>query len=97
VDIVVHVARLHSGERRVARIAEVTALQDGEYQIHDIFVYRPAAENSDGSTAGTFHATGYVPQAMQRLAEAGMDIKRYAALFAARQLERKSTRDSQES
>ena len=86
VDIVIHAARLHTGERRVTRISEVAGLQGGEYQVEDIFVYRPSSPSADGKASGAFFATGYVPLAMQRIAQSGMDVNRYRPLFAPREL-----------
>ena len=86
IDIVIHVTRLHTGERRVTRISEVTGLKDGEYCMDDIFVYRVGSDNRDGRTQGSFFATGYQPVALRRLALSGADIEQYRPLFEAREL-----------
>lgn len=91
IDIVVHVTRLHTGERRISRVSEVSGLKDGEYRMDDIFVHRISGEDKNGRPTGSFFATGYQPVALRRLALTGANIEQYRPLFEAREL--KSTRD----
>ncbi|MFN9717970.1 MAG: CpaF family protein [Planctomycetota bacterium] len=86
IDIVIHVTRLHTGQRRISRISEVSGLKDGEYRMDDIFVYRINGEDKDGQPQGSFFATGYVPVALRRLALTGASIEQYKPLFDAREL-----------
>jgi pilus assembly protein CpaF len=86
VDIVIHVTRLFTGERRITRISEVSGLRDGEFRLEDIFVYRMTGENRDGRPLGSFYATGYQPAALRRMALTGANIDRYRPLFEAREL-----------
>ncbi len=86
INIVIHVTRLHTGERRITRISEVSGLKDGEYRMDDIFVYRISGEDKDGRPHGTFFATGYQPVALRRLALTGANIEQYRPLFEAREL-----------
>lgn len=86
IDIVIHVTRLHTGERRITRISEVSGIKDGEYRMDDIFVYRFSGEDKDGHPVGSFYATGYVPVALRRLALTGANVEQYRPLFDAREL-----------
>jgi len=86
VDIVIHVTRLHTGERRITRISEVVGLKDGEYRMDDLFVYRIHGKGPDGKPQGSFFATGYVPVALRRLSLIGADVDQYKPLFEAREL-----------
>lgn len=86
VDIIVHVARLHCGERRVTRVSEVVAAKNGDYEIHDIFVHQPSRASNDGRTSESFRATGYVPAIMQRLTDSGIDMQPFDNLFVERKL-----------
>lgn len=97
IDIVIHVTRLHSGERRVSRISEVVGVKNGEYEVEDIFVYRRSGQDADGRAIGAFFATGYEPKALRRLALTGLDISRYKPLFAPRELEMKRVHAPDES
>lgn len=89
VQILIHMTRLSTGERKVMRISELCGCQDGTYQIEDIFVYRMSGVDASGRARGAFYATGYEPQALKRLASRGCDIP--SLMFAARELN--STRE----
>lgn len=89
VQILIHMTRLSTGERKVMRISELCGCQDGSYQIEDIFVYRMSGVDASGRARGAFYATGYEPQALKRLASRGCDIP--SLMFAARELN--STRE----
>ena len=84
VQILIHMMRLATGERKVMRISELCGCQDGTYQIEDIFVYRMSGVDASGHARGAFYATGYEPQALKRLASRGFDIP--SLMFAAREL-----------
>jgi pilus assembly protein CpaF len=86
VDILIHVTRLHTGERRITRISEVVGLKDGEYRMDDLFVHRIHGQGADGKPQGSFFATGYVPIALRRLSLTGADVEQYKPLFEAREL-----------
>ncbi len=87
VDIVIHMTRLHTGERRITRISELAGVKDGDYQVEDLFVYRASGLDSDGKASGAFFATGYEPVSLRRLALTGIDVSRYKPLFEPRELE----------
>ncbi|MEO1984656.1 MAG: CpaF family protein [Fuerstiella sp.] len=87
VDIVIHMTRLHTGERRITRISELAGVKDGEYQVEDLFVYRTTGHDSDGKSTGAFFATGYEPVSLHRLALTGFDVSQYKPLFEPRELE----------
>jgi len=84
VQILIHMTRLSTGERKVMRISELCGCQDGTYQIEDIFVYRMSGVDASGKARGAFYATGYEPQALKRLASRGCDVP--SLMFAAREL-----------
>jgi pilus assembly protein CpaF len=83
VQILVHITRLATGERKVVRVSELAGCQDGSYQIEDLFVYRMAGIE-DGRARGAFYATGYEPQMLSRLAAHGVEVP--TSLFEAREL-----------
>lgn len=84
VQILIHMARLATGERKVLRISELCGCQDGVYQIEDIFVYRMTGVDEHGKARGSFYATGYEPQALKRLSGRGVELP--SQMFAAREL-----------
>jgi pilus assembly protein CpaF len=84
VQILVHIARLGSGERKVTRVSELTGCEDGVYQLEDVFVYRQTGGDLQGKSQGTFYSTGYVPTALQRIESLGIPLA--ADLFTPREL-----------
>lgn len=84
VQVLVHMMRLSTGERKVMRISELSGCLEGAYQIEDIFVYRMAGIDTNGRARGAFYATGYEPQAMKKIASRSQDIP--SMLFTAREL-----------
>ena len=93
VQILVQIARLASGERKVVRISELSGYRDGNYQLEDIFVYRMTGMDLNARKAsGAFYATGYEPVALRRLSTLGYEVP--TTLFAAREM---SLHDGQQS
>ena len=61
-QLVVHISRLKTGERKITHITQVSGLMDdGRIKLDDIFVYN---ENSND-----FEATGFVPKAIIKQAK----------------------------
>ena len=83
-SLVVHVARLKGGVRRVTRISEVIGIENGEYQIQELFGFRQRFVDDDGLAQGEFYAAGNTPTFTQRLMETGINLP--AELFAQREL-----------
>ncbi len=82
IKLVVHLARLKGGVRRVVRISELVGTRDGAYELHDIFRYEPQGIGADGRARGRFVATGKVPTFLPRFHEIGIDLPE--SLFAQR-------------
>lgn len=84
-DILVHITRLSTGERKIVRVSELGRSRDGVYNIEDIFVYRMSGiEKSTNRVQGAYYATGYEPEALRQLASKGIDIPK--SLFMPREL-----------
>ncbi len=81
VKLLVHVGRLKGGARRVLRIAELLSIENGEYRLEDIFRFRQTGLDGQGRAIGEFYATGYLPQCLGRIREAGVAIS--DSVFAA--------------
>jgi pilus assembly protein CpaF len=84
ITLIVHLARLKGGVRRVMRVSEITALENGDYTIHDLFGFRQSGIDERGIARGHFFATGQIPAFTRRLLEQGIDLS--PKLFEARQL-----------
>lgn len=84
ITLVVHLARLKGGVRRVMRVSEVTALDSGDYVIQDLFGFQQSGIDDRGIARGHFYATGQKPQFLKRLNEIGIELPE--SLFDARAL-----------
>jgi pilus assembly protein CpaF len=74
VSIVVQVARLSDGTRRVTHISEVTGVEDGMVTLQDIFVFDRLGIGSNGRVMGRFRASGLEPKFTDRLIASGIQL-----------------------
>jgi pilus assembly protein CpaF len=83
VNIIVQVARLQDGSRKVSHITEVLGwdLQSETYQMRDLFVRHHQGIGPDGEMLTSFGPTGYIPQCVPQLHEHGVDLP--ASVYAA--------------
>jgi pilus assembly protein CpaF len=62
IDLVVQIARLGDGSRRVVSISEVTGLEEaGTYRVRDLYRFEAAGQDEDGRLRGRHSATGEIP------------------------------------
>jgi pilus assembly protein CpaF len=81
ITVVVHLARLKGGPRKVIRISEMLGLRRRQYVVRDIFGFRQTGVRR-GVAEGDFYATGHTPTFVSRLKSAGIELP--AELFAER-------------
>jgi pilus assembly protein CpaF len=74
IHLVVHVARLSGGARKISQISEITGYQGDAISMHDIFVFEQTGVNENGEVEGQFVATGIRPQCLERLERAGLQL-----------------------
>jgi pilus assembly protein CpaF len=74
ITLVVHLARLKGGVRRVMRISEIDGLDGEEYRVQELFGFRQSGVDANGSARGEFYSTGNVPRCLRRLAEQGIQL-----------------------
>lgn len=74
ITLVVQLARLKGGPRRVMRISEITGIEQGDFQLHTIFGYEQTGVNHHGTAEGHFYTTGYKPACLSRLRAAGITL-----------------------
>jgi len=74
IKLVVHLARLKGGVRRVTRVSEIVSGLNGEYQLEDIFGFKQQGLDAQGIAKGAYYATGYRPRCLERFADAGVTI-----------------------
>ena len=74
IKLVVHLARLKGGLRRVMRISEIVGVREGEYALEEVFGFDQQGVAEDGVAFGHFYATGYRPKCLERLRASGVEI-----------------------
>jgi pilus assembly protein CpaF len=84
IRLVVHLARLKGGVRRVMRVSEIVGVQAGAYVIEDIFGFKQTGVDASHQATGEFYATGYHPACVDRLTAAGLALP--GGMFEARSL-----------
>ena len=74
VDLIVQVARLSDGSRRVISITEVTGMEGEIISMQDIFVFKKRGIGPNGEVLGDFMATGIRPKFAERLIVSGIQL-----------------------
>ncbi|MDP8265711.1 MAG: ATPase, T2SS/T4P/T4SS family [Candidatus Aceula meridiana] len=75
IDVVVHVARLSDGSRKITGVTEIVGL-DNERDIilKDIFCFHQTGIAEGGKVLGDFKATGYIPQCYEDFITRGIHV-----------------------
>lgn len=81
IDLIVQIARMSDGSRRMVSITEVTSMEGEVITTQEIFRFRKRGVAEDGTVVGVFEATGVRPTFVERLQVAGIDVP--MSLFAA--------------
>jgi pilus assembly protein CpaF len=84
IQLIVQLARLAGGPRRVMRVSELLRAEGGAYLIEDIFGYEQLGVDAEGVAEGEFYVTGYRPACLARIEAAGIHLPE--ALFQRRQI-----------
>ncbi|PYX90255.1 MAG: pilus assembly protein CpaF [Acidobacteria bacterium] len=74
VSIIVQVARLSDGSRRVTHISEMTGVADEMVSLQDIFVFERLGIGPNNRVLGRFRATGVRPMFDERLKVSGIQL-----------------------
>ncbi len=76
INMVLQVARLTDGSRRVTSISEITGMECDTITIQEIFQYERTGVDSQGQVIGRFKATGIRPRFAERLKASGLQLPR---------------------
>lgn len=76
IHIVVQVARLAGGERKIVQISEVTGLHGEAINMHDVFQFRQTGIDEQHKVQGQFEACGILPNCLSRFESCGMEVDR---------------------
>jgi pilus assembly protein CpaF len=74
INLVVQIARLLDGTRRVTHISEIVGSQGTMVTLQDLFVFQHQGIGPDGEVQGALQATGLRPRFMERLAQHGEHV-----------------------
>ena len=75
-NLVVQVARLSDGSRRVTSISEVTGMEGETITMQEIFMYERSGVDQQGQVIGRFRPTGIRPRFAERLKACGLQLPR---------------------
>ncbi len=76
INLVVQVARLSDGTRRVTAISEITGMEGETITMQEIFLYERTGVDSQGQVIGRFRPTGIRPRFAERLKACGLQLPR---------------------
>jgi pilus assembly protein CpaF len=74
IKLVLQLARLQDGTRKVLTIAEVVGVEEDRVKTKDIFVFERTGVNEQGKVQGRFKWTGYKPKALDRFRMMGVSL-----------------------
>src|SRR5215211_8433296 len=75
-DLVLQVARLSDGTRRVTSISEITGMEGEMITMQEIFQFERTGIDPNGKVIGRFRATGIRPRFAEKLKAYGMNLSR---------------------
>ena len=74
VQLVVQIARLAGGVRKIVKVSEVTGFDGVEIALVDLFAFVQTGLDAHDRAVGHFHATGARPRCLDRLRTAGVVV-----------------------
>jgi pilus assembly protein CpaF len=75
-NLVVQVARMSDGSRRVTSISEITGMEGETITMQEIFMYERTGVDQQGQVIGRFRPTGIRPRFAERLKASGLQLPR---------------------
>ncbi|MCB9796653.1 MAG: CpaF family protein [Alphaproteobacteria bacterium] len=73
-DLIIQIARMPDGSRRLTSIAEITGMEGEVISTQEVFRFRRTGLSDDGHVQGVFEGTGVRPMFARRLASWGLEI-----------------------
>jgi pilus assembly protein CpaF len=74
INVVVQVARMVDGKRRVVSISEITGMESEVITMQEVFRYKITGRDADGGVLGHFESTGIRPKLLVEAAEYGIEL-----------------------
>jgi pilus assembly protein CpaF len=76
INMVIQVARLSDGTRRITSISEITGMEGDTITMQEVFTYERKGIDKEGRVIGRFRPTGVRPRFAERLKIYGMQLPR---------------------
>jgi len=74
IHLIVQIARLSDGSRKVASVCEVQGMEGNVIVLQDLFAFQQKGVGEGGKVLGTMQATGMVPKFIERFTAAGVRL-----------------------
>jgi len=74
VDVIIQMARMSDGTRKVVKVTEVTGMEGDVVVTQDIFEFEKQGVDPDGKVTGVFRATGVRPKFVDTMHTAGIHL-----------------------
>lgn len=74
IKLVVQVARLQDGSRKIINISEVVGVTDDRVEVRDVFFFERLGVNNAGKVQGRFRSSGVRPKVMDTLKMSGIPV-----------------------
>jgi len=74
INLIVQIARMSDGTRRVTQITEIVGMQEDVIAMQDIFVFEKTGVTPEGAVIGRFRSTGIRPKCSDRIAASGIHM-----------------------
>jgi pilus assembly protein CpaF len=74
INLVVQIARMLDGTRRITHISEIVGSQGTMVTLQDLFVFQHQGIGPEGNVQGSLQPTGLRPRFMERLAQHGEHV-----------------------
>lgn len=74
IKLVVQVARLQDGSRKITNVSEVLGVKEDRIEVQDIFFFERTGVSDAGKVQGRFRSTGVKPRVLDRLKISGFPL-----------------------
>lgn len=74
IHILIHMARMSGGARKIVKISEITGMEGDMILLHDVFVFKQTGVDAERNAVGHFCATGIRPKCLDRLEVSGFGL-----------------------
>jgi pilus assembly protein CpaF len=71
IQVVVQVARLSGGARKIVKISEIVGMEGDVISMHDLFAFKQTGVDDNRVAQGYFYANGIHPRCLERLESSG--------------------------